>query len=135
MTELSIVNHAFEDKSKKTVMKGAVEMRRKTFVAVPEHVALQVAASRNNTPRLQQAPPVAVEVVAQDPSAEVPSERGSFVAPLGGGGGFGGAKPPGAARRFTLQMAASNVRDLNKKISHGINPVLEDRICILNKST
>jgi 5'-nucleotidase len=121
-TELSIVNLLIESKSKKSVVRGPVEMRRAAFLPVPEHVAAMA-----HTPELS--PSDSDNVGVSEPNGDAHSD---LIGSIG--------SSPKPMRRFStssVEMAASKLKDYRRPISttYGINPICEDRIVCLNKST
>ena len=117
-TELSIVNLLIENKKKKSVVRGSVEMRRSAFLPVPEHVAAMVDTAAD-------AHPVdCVRSLADDTVTSLSVTSGST-----------SDMPKRWHSSSAVDKSVSILRDFRRPVTYGINPICEHRIVCLNKST
>ena len=144
-TELSIVNLLAESKMVKSVVRGSVEMRRTAFLPVPEHVSATLDSGSEH-------PPVAHALSPHDADCRQDGSAGSIMTNLSAADGLphgdhfsddvrsetASSTSHAPQRRFSassLGVFASKVKEIRKRTTYGINPICEDRIVCLNKST
>jgi 5'-nucleotidase len=144
-TELSIVNLLAESKMAKSVVRGSVEMRRTAFLPVPEHVSATLDSGSEH-------PPVAHALSPHDADCRQDGSAGSIMTNLSAADGLphgdhfsddvrsetASSTSHAPQRRFSassLGVFASKVKEIRKRTTYGINPICEDRIVCLNKST
>ncbi len=118
-SELSIVNHLVANRMKKPVVRGSVEMRHSTFRQIPAGIS-------SMTDMMLQAPITRLFSTQDAPPFSDPVDDACATDEL----------VPKLTRTTSLDLRVKKtVMALRRPMTHGINPICENRIVCLNKST